>query len=60
MGADANILKIRIIEDFDEWLYRASYGHIDKYDHIINKISLIQVWNEVDNIDPIYEFLINN
>ena len=60
MAADVNVLKEKIIQEFDEWLYRASYGHYDNYNHIIHMISLVQVWNEVDNIEPIYEFLINN
>ena len=60
MGADVNILKEKIVEKFDRWLYRASYGHTNDYSDIIHMIFLVQVWNEIDNVDPIYEFLINN
>lgn len=60
MAADVSVLKKRITQEFDEWLYRASYGHYDNYNHILHMISLVQIWNEIDNIEPIYEFLINN
>lgn len=52
-------LKVKVINDFDDWLYRASYGHYDNYDMLLHMIALVQAWNEIDNIEPIYEFLIN-
>ncbi len=57
---DVNSLKIRTIEEFDEWLFRASYGHYDDYSKILHMISLIQAWNDIDTVGPIYEFLMNN
>lgn len=57
---DVTNLKLKVIQDFDNWLYRASYGHIDDYCMILHMISLVQVWNELENPKPIYEFLINN
>ena len=60
MIADVNSLKLIIIEEFDQWLRRASYGHVDKYDSILHKISLVQAWNDIDNVYPIYEFLTSN
>ena len=51
-------LKFKVIEDFDNWLSRASYGHIDDYKFILHTIALIEAWNEIDNVQPIYEFLL--
>ena len=55
---DVNNLKESIIEDFTSWLDRASYGHIEDYRPILHKISLVQAWNQIDNVQPVYEFLI--
>lgn len=60
MIADAAKLKEKVVQDFEKWLYRLSYGHMDEYCHIINSISLIEAWNHIDNIYPIYEKLIIN
>lgn len=60
MIADVNNLKLKVIEDFDKWLQRLAYGHFDKYDDILHKISLIEIWDDIDNPDPIYEFLMSN
>jgi hypothetical protein len=60
MAADVTNLKIQTIHRFDEWLYEASYGHYRDYSMILHMISLVQVWNDIDNVEPIYEFLVNN
>lgn len=57
---DVTKLKLKVVQDFDNWLYRASYGHLDDYSMILHTIALIQAWNEIDNIEPIYEFIMNN
>lgn len=57
---DAADLKLKVIKEFDRWFYRMAYGHQEKYNHILDMISLIEEWNDIDNIAPIYEYLINN
>jgi hypothetical protein len=60
MVVDVNTLKMQVIQVFDDWLYEASYGHFNDYSKILHMISLVQVWNDIENVEPIYEFLINN
>lgn len=60
MVVDVNTLKAEIIRRFDNWLFEASYGHYDNYRDILHMISLVQAWNDIDDIYPIYEFLISN
>lgn len=60
MAADVRVLKENIIDEFEKWLQQASYGQFNKYENILCKISLVEVWDSIDNVDPIYEFLISN
>ena len=52
-------MKLKIIQDFDRYLKRASYGYYDDYLYILHKIAFIQSFSSIDNIDSIYGFLIN-
>ena len=52
-------MKLKIIQDFDRYLKRASYGYYDVYSYILHKIAFIQSFSSIDNIDSIYGFLIN-
>lgn len=55
---DVNTLKFKVIDDFEGWISRAAYGHYDDYRFILHTIALIQAWNEIDNVQPIYEYLL--
>ena len=52
-------MKLKIIQDFDRYLKRASYGYYEDYSYILHKIAFIQSISSIDNIDSIYGFLIN-
>ena len=52
-------MKVKIIQDFDSYLKRASYWYYDDYSYILHKIAFIQSFSSIDNIDSIYGFLIN-
>ena len=47
-----------MLNDFDDWLQRASYGRYDGYSNILHTISLIEVWNEIDRVEPLYEYFL--
>ena len=53
-------LKLNIIKDFDKFLSRLNKGYVEDYSMILNKISFIQTYQYFDEINGIYEFLINN
>ena len=53
-------LKLNIIKDFDKFLSRLNKGYVEDYSMILNKISFIQTYQYLDEINGIYEFLINN
>lgn len=59
MDAITNI-KLQIIGDFNEYLKNMNLGHIKDYSNILHKISFVQTYSSFENIDSIYEFLINN
>lgn len=53
-------LKKKVIKDFNKFLIRLNKGYIDNYDMILHQISFIQTCQYFENIDGIYEFLMNN
>ena len=55
-----NELKIQVINDFNEYLNKASFGYEENYEMILHKIAFIQSYQSYDKINYIYEFLKNN
>lgn len=53
-------LKKKVIKDFNKFMKRLNRGYKDNYDMILHSISFIQTCQQLDKIDGIYEFLINN
>ncbi len=56
---DVKTLKLKVIDDFNKWIARASYGHHDNYSNILHTIAFIEVWNDIDNVAPIYQLLLH-
>ncbi len=54
-----NPLKLKVIRDLDKWIERASIGHYDSYSNILHTISLIDAWNDIDPVEPLYEYFLN-
>ena len=55
---DANEIKEKVLRDFDDWLQRASYGRYDDYSHILHMISFVEAWNEIDSVEPLYQYFL--
>lgn len=53
-------LKKSVVEDFLNYLDRASIGYSDNYSMILNKICFIQTASSYKNVNFIYEFLKSN
>lgn len=53
-------VKIKTIDDFNKLLKRLAKGYRDDYSMILHQIAFIQVCPNLDKIDSIYEYLINN
>lgn len=57
---DVKELKLEMLRNFDKLIHRMSYGHHDNYSRVLNLISFIHSWNEIDNVAPLYEYFLND
>lgn len=55
---DAKHIGLKIVEELNKWSTRASYGHLDDYSHILNMISFMHVWNDMESVGPLYEYFL--
>lgn len=53
-------LKLKVIKDFDFYIKRLNKGYVIDNTSIKNDIFFIQSFMYLDNVDAIYEYLINN
>ena len=59
MDAIANI-KVKIQKDYDIFMKSLEIGVPIKYDKILHEISFVNMYQVLDKVDPVYEYLINN
>lgn len=61
MDVDVVNLKKKVIEEYNIYLNKLHKGYYNyPYNNILNLISFIQTYNDIDNRKFIYERLINN
>ena len=52
-------MKTQVIKEFDVFLKELMIGRQNNYDKILRKISFIEAYPYLDNVTPMYEFLMN-
>lgn len=54
-----NNLKKKIIKDYVRIVKRMNKGYKDDFSYILNEISFLGVWSNIDKPEIIYEYFIN-
>ncbi len=54
-----NNLKKKIIKDYVRIIKRMNKGYKDDFSYILNEISFLGVWSNIDKPKIIYEYFIN-
>lgn len=54
-----NNLKKKIIKDYVRIIKRMNKGYKDDFSYILNEISFLGVWSNIDKPEIIYEYFIN-
>lgn len=54
-----NNLKKKIIKDYVRIVKRMNKGYKDDFRYILNEISFLGVWSNIDKPEIIYEYFIN-
>lgn len=54
-----NNLKKKIMKDYVRIVKRMNKGYKDNFSYILNEISFLGVWSNIDKPEIIYEYFIN-
>lgn len=57
---DVDVVKKKVISDFQFFLQRLEVGYIEDYQHILSEIAFIESSDYYNNKQQIIEFLIHN
>lgn len=59
LNQDVDVLKKKVIDEFDQLLKKVRKGYKPDYEFILQEISLIELW-QLDNTDFFKQFYLNN
>ena len=59
LNQDVDVLKQKVIDEFNQLLKKVRKGYKPDYEFILQEISLIELW-QLDNTDFFKQFYLNN